>query len=135
MPRNTQFGDENNKNKIFREIAEHVSRIEGLDRYEMSQYRSLLILYNFAVRQEERMLNDSNSLYLNVTSMERNVYEYCTDKLSTSEKLRLHNFLYDITLDYYGVVDIDAANNQIDTTSRRYEANKYFEDYWKILSE
>ena len=45
------------------------------------------------------------------------------------------NFLYDITLDYYGVVDIDAANNQIDTTSRSYGVNKYFEDYWKILNE
>lgn len=40
-----------------------------------------------------------------------------------------------MTLDYYGVVDIDAANHQIDTTSRRYGANKYFEDYWKILNE
>lgn len=118
---------------LHRDLVNHIFYMSNLECYELAQYRSLLILYHFAMREEKRLLNNRAGGCDSVTEIEKQDFRYCVDGLDQKEKQRLHDFLYDVTLDYYGVEDSDIK--AIDGSARRkYKANQYFEEYWKQLA-
>lgn len=123
------------ESRLYRDLFDHLSKMDRLGRYEMAQYRSILILYGFVLCQERRMLNGGmeNRGY-RLQAFEEQAFRFCTEGLSMHEVRRLHDFLYDITLDYYGAVDEKAGTHENGYTLRKYEANRFFEDYWSMLN-
>lgn len=124
------------ENRLYRDLLEHLSKMDCPGRYEMAQYRSILILYRFVLWQEKRMLggNMDNRGYRTHISEEQ-AFRFCLEGLSMQEIQRLHDFLYDITLDYYGAVDEKAGTHEDGYIMRKYEANRFFEDYWYMLKK
>lgn len=120
------------RGRLYRNLAEHVAHMERLKDYELAQYRSVLILFHYVWRKETQDVcaSDGSMSGAAVWEAEKRDFRYCTDHLTYADKMRLHDFLSDITLDYYGAADESGAAG-LETRS---EANRNFEKYWQEVS-